>query len=255
MKVIAVKPNPKDPKQAFVKLEDGTEAWTPDIGLVKPLVDKEVPQGWAFRDNKAGTGKVLLPPQAKGGPRWRDSKEAALFDQAGYERHQFYEQERTDRRTSVMQARRRPDGGPDLDDADEIYGWLRRSLEPKISGVAAGVTPSLAGKTGVGETAKATPPVDISSSPAQAKPLRERASEASGAGEDPTSGAEGGRSRPRPFPPQESPDETAGGGVGPHPPRRRCEHLNGVRTVTRAQNGQPIEVCVDCGVVIVSSRP
>ncbi len=217
MKITAIKPNPRDAAQGFARLEDGVEAWSPDYKLLEELVGKEIPEGWVLKDNKAGTGKVLLPPKPKGGGRWRDTREGAEFDQAGYQRHQEYEQERMDRRTALMQARELLSGTPDGTPAEIVvwaeffYDFLR---EPLKRGAVKEVPSSQPG----GASATATQAAPRTSDELKAVP---------------------------PLSP--SPSDTAAGGK-PVPPRRQCEH-EVTKVVTQERGGQ-ITVCANCGVVL-----
>jgi len=147
-KVIAIKANPKNPTQGFVKVatmvrvptaEDPNseipgetiEVWTPEIAKVEPLNGQLIPPDWTLKDNKQGTGKVLLPPRegrGGGGGGYRQSKEAFEAEAASRLAWQQVEEERKDRRTAWMTAMERgEDPMETINFADLGYEWLRSS--------------------------------------------------------------------------------------------------------------------------------
>ena len=102
-------------KVSNVAFLDGTEVPGYDLppGLV---IGKELPDGWAVADSKAGKKYIKAPRPGGGGKAFsvahRNSKEG-----------QAYEQERMDRRTAAMQATF--EGNFNVVAANVIYSWLR----------------------------------------------------------------------------------------------------------------------------------
>ncbi len=135
--VVAVKQNPKKPENAFITLDDGTDAWCPDYEKAKALViGQPLPDGW--RQDQGEYGPRIFPPSdRKGGGQaaWRNTKEGAEFEAENWRRKQAIEQERTDRRTALMQAVAAD--GEWLDNATEMYAWLRKSAGSAPSMLAA----------------------------------------------------------------------------------------------------------------------
>jgi hypothetical protein len=230
MKVIAFKPNPRKPEQGFVRFEDETEAWTPEIAKAAELVGKELPDGWTLRDGPKG--KQLLPPKAKGeGPRaaWANTEEG-----------EKYVQERMDRRTALMQAVVQWGGTASsysseatIDLAEHMYAWLRKSVSegPRLTRAISAAGESLIERGAQG------PPSDT----------------ISGEVPDPLHSTEGA-----------SPDERREGDAGDNavkpeeavqtpgsPSRRRCLHTEGIKTITK-ETGGAVDVCVQCGMVVVA---
>jgi hypothetical protein len=141
--ITAVKPNPKNPAQGFAKiaLPDGSEleAWTPEFPKAEALNGKPIPDDWSLRDNKQGTGKVLLPPKERGQTAYRNTKEAFEAEAASRLAWQQVEEERKDRRTALMTAIEmlgKVESGVITREvgrrtADWMYDWLRSS--PAVS--------------------------------------------------------------------------------------------------------------------------
>jgi hypothetical protein len=137
-RIVAVRSNPREPAQGFAKIltDDGEtlEAWSPEFAKLEKLNGLPIPEGWSLRDNKQGTGKVLLPPKERGGGGFRQSREAFELEAKSRERWQLLEEERKDRRTALMQAREMMSDpasgvwtGTLYELADEMYAWLRAS--------------------------------------------------------------------------------------------------------------------------------
>lgn len=126
--VAEVKQNPKKPENAFVKFDDGTDAWCPDFEKASTLViGQPLPDGW--RQDVGDYGPRVFPPNDKKGgggggkAAWANTEDGERFVQ-----------ERMDRRTALMQAVTHvPVGSPAaiLTEAEKFYAWLRKS-----SGVA-----------------------------------------------------------------------------------------------------------------------
>jgi len=129
--VASVKQNPKKPENAYIKFDDGTEAWCPSFEKASALeLGKPLPDGWT--QDQGEYGPRAFPPKdrkgfAGGKSSWYNSEEGTRFTQ-----------ERMDRRTALMQAvvvlgaaqgdpltLRRPADW--LDTATEMYAWLRKS--------------------------------------------------------------------------------------------------------------------------------
>ena len=95
--VASVKQNPKKPENAYIKFDDGTEAWCPSFEKASALeVGKPLPDGWT--QDQGEYGPRAFPPKdrkgfAGGKSSWYNSEEGVRFTQ-----------ERTDRRTALMQA-------------------------------------------------------------------------------------------------------------------------------------------------------
>lgn len=118
--IASVKPNPNKPETGFVKFDDGTEAWTPEVVKVEALIGKPVPDGWTLREGDRG--KQLLPPREKKGGGGGFSA-AFRNTEAG----QRVEQDQMNRRTALMQAVTVSiDQGAVLKLADDYYAWLSR---------------------------------------------------------------------------------------------------------------------------------
>lgn len=112
------------------------EAWTPELEKVKALGDGPVPGEWALRDNKQGTGKVLLPPKERGAVAYRNTREAFEAEARSRSAWQELEEERKDRRTALMSAvdlygpaSAAIESSADiLELSNELYAWLRASI-------------------------------------------------------------------------------------------------------------------------------
>jgi hypothetical protein len=132
-------------------MSDETRIWTPDKAKADELVGKPIPDDWTQKDGQYGP-QAFPPRAARGGggggfaAAFRNSKEG-----------QFYEQERMDRRTALMQAVEF--AAKDHEDiyslADGFYNWLRQT-----SGVAVAT---------VSDNGEATAP-RLQTSQAQASP-------------------------------------------------------------------------------------
>lgn len=140
MIVEAVKPNPKNEKQGFVKFDDGTEAWTPEVELAQALVGKEIPSDWKLQDGKNG-GKQLLPPKqgrSSAPAAFRNTKEGFLLEQAHWDRKQAIDQRATNARTALMQAVQWTTTMPEAQKevtvyADGFFEWLEAKSAGGVS--------------------------------------------------------------------------------------------------------------------------
>ena len=117
-------------KVTDVTLDDGREI--PGYDLPPGLeVGKPLPDGWEVALSKSGKPYVKVPKPGKGfgggAQAYRNTKEG-----------QFYEQERMDRRTAVMQATVDGEFHPGM--GDLIYDWLRRTAGP-MTGAGGGAAP------------------------------------------------------------------------------------------------------------------
>ncbi len=116
---------PKGEKNALLILDDGTQVWTPDIDKAKELkLGEPIPPTWTMKDGQYGP-QAFPPREGKGfgggATAFRNSKEG-----------QFYEQERMDRRTALMQMVAAAGllgkvSEDDLKMAEWFYAWLRKS--------------------------------------------------------------------------------------------------------------------------------
>ena len=153
--IVAVRENPKNPGQGFVRISDGAtppviiEAWTPEFAKAAELNGKPIPEGWLLKDNKAGTGKVLLPPKAGGsGGGYRNTREAFEAEAKSRAAWQEVEEEAKDRRTALMQAIEyaktlQAHEGPNgpmyvmtaevLNYSAEFFQWLRSSVSAPVT--------------------------------------------------------------------------------------------------------------------------
>lgn len=238
--ITAVKPNPKNPAQGFVKIttmvkvptpEDPTaeipgetiEAWTPEFEKAEALNGQLIPDDWTLKDNKQGTGKVLLPPRegrGGGGGGYRQSKEAFEAEQASRLAWQQVEEERKDRRTALMTAAELLRPAQEKNETGEVthglfvavsdwmYEWLRSSpaagppLEPDDRAKA----PNRSG--GAATKGEVTPPGSASGR------LKSEADATSPAGD--ISSALGGVEK-SPIPGDTSADTKPGEGATPSP--------------------------------------
>ena len=92
-------------QNAMVTLDTGVVAWSPDYKAAVALIGKPLPEGWLLKDNKQGTGKVLLPPKpGGGGGGTAQSKEAFDAEARSRAAWQLVEEEHKDRRTALMTA-------------------------------------------------------------------------------------------------------------------------------------------------------
>jgi hypothetical protein len=87
--VIEVKQNPKKPENAFIKLDDGTDAWCPSFEEAEKLViGQPLPEGW--EQSQGDFGPRIFPPKKPGGKGggggYRNSKEWLLQEQASIHR-------------------------------------------------------------------------------------------------------------------------------------------------------------------------
>jgi hypothetical protein len=156
--VVAVKPNPKKEGTGFAKLEDGSEAWTPELAKLEPLVGRPLPDGWTLKDGPYGP--QLLPPKEKGAGAYRNTRDGFLA-----------EQDFMNRRTALMQAMaqyavdRQGDAKPGLNivlRANDLYAWLK---DPSTS---AGSPPMRAAR---GDTAGNSSPPPTADKGAASEPL------------------------------------------------------------------------------------
>ena len=170
---------PKGEKNALIILDDNSQVWTPDIEKAKALkIGEPIPADWTRKDGQYGP--QAFPPGDKkafggGQAAYRNSKEG-----------QFYEQERMDRRTALMQAVAL--GGEWLDTAAEMYAWLRKSAgsaHPSGSAADTGSPTPLSGEpetwragdqAGHGDSAGGLQPVPTSQSarPSASSPATHR---------------------------------------------------------------------------------
>jgi len=147
--VIDVKQNPKKPEQAYIKLQDGTDAWCPDWEAAKTLKKGEpLPEDWT--QDQGDYGPRIFPPkkpgQGTGKAAYRNTKDGMREEQASIHRSVAFQQERSDRRTALMQA---VAANMDLAAADVFYEWLRKTspasgpsgLEGPVEGSAGGTSP------------------------------------------------------------------------------------------------------------------
>src|SRR5262245_61479880 len=106
MNVVSTKPLSDGKGIAKLRLTDGVEleAWTPELAKVLELGDKSIPEGWTLKNNKQGTGKILLPPKEGGKTAYRNTKEAFDAEAKSRREWQLVEEDRRDRRTALMQA-------------------------------------------------------------------------------------------------------------------------------------------------------
>jgi len=87
--------------------------------------DAPLPEGWEVKTSKAGKPYLAAPRQSSGGggagsghsTAWRNTEAGAK-----------YEQEKTDRRTAIMQAPRDLNGFIIWDEAERIFSFLRESV-------------------------------------------------------------------------------------------------------------------------------
>jgi hypothetical protein len=237
--ITAVKPNPKNPAQGFVKvaLPDGSEleVWTPEFPKAEALNGKPIPDDWSLRDNKAGTGKVLLPPKDRQATAYRNTKEAFEAEAASRLAWQQVEEERKDRRTALMQAAEYVgswDSSSHFTDimpiADFFYEWLRSS--PAAGPASPGA--------GVATTAEATTTPVAQASSGQAGDT------SSGEGEAPDTGPEGGTLSAIGKPP-------SGSTKFPVDPAK-CNHRTSIGHWVNwyaypEDDGHVIQVCPKCG--------
>lgn len=115
--VAGVKANPKKPENAYIKFDDGTEAWCPSFELASKLtLGAPLPEGW--RQDEGEYGPRVFPPQERKGGGGGFAPKAAF---ANTQEGMAYREERSDRRTALMQC------GGDLAVAAEMYAWLRQT--------------------------------------------------------------------------------------------------------------------------------
>jgi hypothetical protein len=265
-KVLAFKPNPNNDKQGFVRFDDNTEAWTPELAKIPDLIGKELPADWTLRDGPKG--KQLLPPKVKGeGPRaaWANTEEG-----------EKYVQERMDRRTALMQAvallHDPPSGfglAPVLELAIDMYAWLRESVsaprtvpEPGTRQEGGtGSAPTQVGKqpaVGADTPVSEGPPLGASVSAAGVSARDGR--DVQGPPSDTISDGEQTSSALASTGPSDERREGDAGDTAVKPEeaaqtpgspsrRQRCLHTEGIRTVTK-ETGGDIDVCIKCGTVV-----
>jgi hypothetical protein len=243
MKVIAFKPNPRKPEQGFVRFEDETEAWTPEIAKAAELVGKELPDGWTLRDGPKG--KQLLPPkEGRGGGQtaFRNTKEAFLLEQASIHASVALQQ------AVILLTSNTKDSNQHF--GGDIEAWTKRFyylLQSVSEGPPAKASVSAAGESLIERGAQGPPSDTISGEVPD--PLH------STEGVSPDERREG-----------DAGDSTVGGGdtlgaeaVTPREnvqtpgslSRRRCLHTEGIKTITR-ETGGAIDVCIRCGAVVVA---
>jgi len=152
--VTKVEPRNREGKKpdASVFLSDGTKAWCGDQEAAVALkVGEPLPQGW--ERSEGDYGPRVSPPRKGGGggaTAWRNTKEGAAYEREGW----AIKEERSDRRTALMQAvafcAPDPSGEVMLGFADDFYAWLRitsGSVPPTPLGTTATArTPTAAGK-------------------------------------------------------------------------------------------------------------
>ena len=156
MNVASVKANPKKPENAYIKFDDGTEAWCPSFEKASALViGQPLPADWTQDVGEYGP-RAFPPKEFKGGggkAAWANTEPGERFVQ-----------ERMDRRTALMQATALalqpgvtstvmplPDSTVAV--AGVFYEWLRQNV--KESGVGSITPPS----TGVELTGMLSSPV------------------------------------------------------------------------------------------------
>src|SRR5262245_38368495 len=141
MNVVSTKPLSDGKGIAKLRLTDGVEleAWTPELAKVLELGDKPIPEGWTLKNNKQGTGKILLPPKEGGKTAYRNTKEAFDAEAKSRREWQLVEEDRRDRRTALMQANEtvktfKPIEGTGGEYivylAEKFYDWLRDHPSP-----------------------------------------------------------------------------------------------------------------------------
>jgi len=143
-------------KVSHVRFDDGQDIpgydLPPGIEVGKPL-----PAGWEIAQSKAGKPYIKVPKPGKGGfggapAAYRNTKDG-----------QFYEEERKDRRTALMQACEiSVDASVVLKLADTYYTWLRKtsgSAPPRVGtgdgGPTAAPSPSSSAPADEGRGGKA----------------------------------------------------------------------------------------------------
>lgn len=137
--VVSVKPNPKKPENAYIRFDDGTEAWCPDTEKAKALViGQPLPNEWRVDEGDYGP-RAFPPSDRKGTPQaaFRNTKEGFLLEQQGY----YRKDERMDRRTALMQAVQWHTAaamedvtlGDTLDIARKMYEFLRATSGSEVA--------------------------------------------------------------------------------------------------------------------------
>jgi hypothetical protein len=135
-------------KVSHVKFDDGSEApgydLPPGVEVGKPL-----PDGWEVAQSKSGKPYIKVPKAGKGGfgggaAAFRNTKEG-----------QFYEQERMDRRTALMQAIATGVGEEHWHIyADRMYEWLRATSTGADTRVSSQSVPAPVGHTSTAQNKK-----------------------------------------------------------------------------------------------------
>lgn len=137
--VAGVKQNPKKPENAYIKFDDGTEAWCPSFEAASKLkIGEPIPDDWT--QDVGDFGPRAMPPRPSKGKgampaAFRNTKEGFLLEQEGYAR----KDERMDRRTALMQAVEHAAHFETASEtyllslADDLYAWLRKTSGSGVS--------------------------------------------------------------------------------------------------------------------------